>query len=748
MTALELLTLVSQSLFGLVFVLFAVRAVRSPTRVRVDATLFLGALALIIVVPRLTQLFGTGQSGVVALVTASLLMAIPFLLLRVAADFVAIPRARLRAAALGLGVSAGLIGLIPLGLPAAVFLVPVLCFGAVAGYAAYEFGRSAVSAGGVMRRRMQSVALGSALLGLAILVIGLTVMAPGAAGPLTSTSQVLALASALAYAAGFTPPAALRRYWREPELRRYLLRSAELTHARSMADALRELEAIASAATNAHASIGLLGPEGRTLTFPSLISQDGTTLVAPMEGSLSAVVLRARRAQFFGDPAAAAPASVREIRARGVTAVAGAPIHSGTEALGTLMVYVGREPAFLEDDLDLVELLAMQAGLTIEGRRMLERQAALTAEASEARIVAERATQAKTEFLAGMSHELRTPLNAILGFSDLLREQLEEAMTDRQRRYLANIRGAGEHLLALINDILDLSRVEAGHLELKPELVTLDDLAAPIIASTRAAADAAELTFDAETGGSAAVFVDLARTRQVLYNLASNAVKFTPARGRVTLRQWLEGNDLCIEVADTGIGIPEDRHARVFGQFERVNEDRSQATGTGLGLALTKRLVELHRGTIDFESATGEGSTFRVRFPDVAAARHVRGRLLIVEDERRDAELIIALASEQGVPSEVVPSVTAALAAMEREAPLAVVLDLRLPDARGEAVLRALQRQAARVPIAVVSVEDDDGHSVKLGADMHLVKPLDRARLAEWLARVTARSAVPSRIAG
>jgi CheY-like chemotaxis protein/anti-sigma regulatory factor (Ser/Thr protein kinase) len=279
-------------------------------------------------------------------------------------------------------------------------------------------------------------------------------------------------------------------------------------------------------------------------------------------------------------------------------------------------------------------------------------------------------------------------------------------------------------------------------MELHPELTTLDELAGPVLAATLEAAQRANVRCDVEAGGDRAVYVDVSRTRQILYNLASNAVKFTPPGGRLGLRQWLDGNDLRVEVTDTGIGIPADRQGRVFGEFERLNEDRSGANGTGLGLALTKRLVALHGGTIDFESAEGKGSTFRVCLPNVAAARPTSGRLLVVEDERGDAELILALASEHGLRSEVVPSATAAVAAIRREPPLAVILDLRLPDARGETVLSALaELRERRVPVVVVTVEDDDGHSVRLGADMHLTKPIDRARLARWLARLPA--AVP-----
>lgn len=203
----------------------------------------------------------------------------------------------------------------------------------------------------------------------------------------------------------------------------------------------------------------------------------------------------------------------------------------------------------------------------------------------------------------------------------------------------------------------------------------------------------------------------------------------------------MDGSDLAASVADTGIGIPADRQDRVFGLFERVNEDRSEATGTGLGLALTKSLVEIHGGTIAFESEEGRGTTFRLRLPQVAAELVPGDRLLVVEDAPNDAELIVELARSAGLPCEVVGSATAALAALERGRPSGVVLDLRLPDARGERVIEALKRTrtTADVPLIVVSVEDDDGRVRQLGADDHLTKPIDAERLRLWLGRVGAQ---------
>jgi signal transduction histidine kinase/CheY-like chemotaxis protein len=365
------------------------------------------------------------------------------------------------------------------------------------------------------------------------------------------------------------------------------------------------------------------------------------------------------------------------------------------------------------------------------------REAAHVAELERINRRLEEATQAKSEFLANMSHELRTPLNAILGFSDLLREQLASTISERHERYLRNIINAGNHLLELINDVLDLAKVEAGRITLSKESVRLEDVLESSIAAAHEAADKRGIGFSVEAPAGVSVQVDPGRVRQVLYNLLSNAVKFTDTGGSVKLRVSIEGDTLVVDVSDTGIGIPPDRRHRVFGTFERLHEGRE---GTGLGLALTKRLVELHGGTIDFTSEPGTGTTFRVRLFD-AVAQPVRGaRLLIVDDDHRDADLIRAVASEAGLQTELVARAEAALDAVRRERPLGIVLDLRLPDQRGEEVLRALKSDPATrdIPVIVVSVEDDEGQARSLGADDHITKPIDRERLATWMHQIIA----------
>jgi len=245
---------------------------------------------------------------------------------------------------------------------------------------------------------------------------------------------------------------------------------------------------------------------------------------------------------------------------------------------------------------------------------------------------------------------------------------------------------------------------------------------------------------------SAALVVDAGRLRQILYNLLSNAVKFTPPGGRASLRLWAEGRDLHAEVTDSGIGIPLDRQGRVFDAFERVNEDRSESEGTGLGLALTRRLVAIHGGRISFESAAGAGTIFRVELPGVVVQAIEGARVLLVEDDPRSADLTLAITAALGLRTEVATTVAAALDAARREAPVAVLLDLQLAGARGETVLRQLRASAGTrdIPIAIVSVEDDDGATRALGADEHFRKPLEHERLSEWLRRVAGHAAVAS----
>lgn len=350
--------------------------------------------------------------------------------------------------------------------------------------------------------------------------------------------------------------------------------------------------------------------------------------------------------------------------------------------------------------------------------------------------VVEEANRAKSAFLANMSHELRTPLNAILGFSELLMEQM--TMPDRHKAYLNNVHEAGKHLLELVNDVLDISRVEAGRLELRRDPIALDALLEPVLATTRLAAEGRGVHFESKTVAAPIVTVDATRVRQILDNLLSNAVKFTPTGGSVRLTASTGRDALEFEVRDSGIGIPAESHARVFGTFERFHEtaDGGQP-GSGLGLALTKSLVELHGGTITFESSVGIGTKFLVRLPGSVSRLASGARLLIVEDDRRDADLVVALAERHGVASDVARSASEALSIIERQVPAGIVLDLSLPDGRGEIIIQALRDRNLQIPTLVITAMDEEVDA-DLWVDDHMRKPIDAARFDRWLQRLAA----------
>ena len=717
MNGAELVRLVTNALFLVVFVGALRTALRERSRTSVDATILFGALAIIVAQSQIATLLGTQVPAALGLVSAVLFLALPYLQLRLVDDFAGVPLLALRVCVggLALGIGAAVVGalqlvVLPAALPVIIALA-LLYFVGFCTYAAVVLIREAREAKGVARNRMVAAACGALALSLTLIVA----LSASVVGPLASVvSMILSLASAVGYLVAFAPPVLLKRAWREPALRSFLTRAAAISPHDPPETILRGLEvAIARAAPGQSARIALIDEKTNALA----IGDD--------EELLSSAEIMARVVD------AQTPAFVRAA----VGAILAAPISGRGRRIGALAVIGKRAPLFASDDLDLVQLLAEQAAIVLDGARLYQDLATANRDLSQA-------TKVKSEFLANMSHELRTPLNAILGFSGLLSEQVGGSMTDKQKRFLRNIQEAGEHLLDLINDVLDLSKVEAGRLDLRPEIVTLDVLLEPVSAAGRNAAQAKGVLFTMETPDSAPLFLDPTRVRQVLFNLVSNAVKFTPGGGHVTLRALVDGRELRFEVADTGVGIPEAALDRVFGVFERFHEGRTDASGTGLGLALSKRLVEQMNGAISFESEEGKGTTFSVQLRDVVTERVLGERILVVEDERHDADLIVAVAASMDLRAEVVRGLAGTEDALARGRPLGVVLDLRLLDGRGEQFLGRLRTDPtlADVPVIVVTVEADPATTLALGADDYLTKPIDRVRLENWLRRLRQRA--------
>src|SRR2546430_587585 len=339
----------------------------------------------------------------------------------------------------------------------------------------------------------------------------------------------------------------------------------------------------------------------------------------------------------------------------------------------------------------------------------------------------QRATQLKSQFLASMSHELRTPLNAIIGFSDLLAEKTAGQLTEKQGRFVGHVRDGARHLLQLINDILDLSKIESGLLELHLENFGVSEAMPEVLSVIRPLAMAKKIHLE-HAGENFSVYADRVRFKQILYNLLSNALKFTPDDGTVRVESSGNGNLVQISVSDSGVGIrPEDQQL-IFEEFRQAGETtKGMKEGTGLGLAITKRLVERQGGIIHVKSELGKGSCFTftlptgkgipevrsgVRAPDIGAADvpHEGGKplILVVDDELPARELLASHLEGAGYTVEAVGSGAQAIEKARQLRPSAITLDVLMPGGSGFETLFQLKNEpaTAQVPIIVVSVVD------------------------------------------
>ena len=370
------------------------------------------------------------------------------------------------------------------------------------------------------------------------------------------------------------------------------------------------------------------------------------------------------------------------------------------------------------------------------------------------------ANRAKTEFLARVSHELRTPLNAIIGFSDLLADPAFGDRADKRAEFLADIKSSGEHLLDLIDSLLDLSKIEAGRMEVKRELTRLPTVLTEVAAMLHPQARKKRLRINVCCDPDVVVgLLDQGMFREVLTNLISNAVKFTEV-GQVTVEASADGATLVVAVRDTGIGVAASDQAKLFTEFYQVDGSYTRKyQGTGLGLALVKRLVELHGGTVALQSSPGEGSCFTCRFPDCLrpapetptpqatftrpVPRPSQRRVLVVEDNPLNAKLVRNLLRARGYLVLEAASAARAeelLRGSPDEAPDLILMDVELPDIDGLELTRRLKADAstAAIPVLAVSAHahaHDEERARAAGCSGYIRKPI---RLHELPATIEA----------
>ncbi|MFI5338598.1 MAG: ATP-binding protein, partial [Candidatus Methylomirabilales bacterium] len=518
------------------------------------------------------------------------------------------------------------------------------------------------------------------------------------------------------------------------------------------------------------ASIGLRDPQGgRALRF-----QPGEGLVGVVAATRQPVTSPdVTQDPRFIDKAWAA--------AEGLVSCLILPLTHGDRTAGILALFTRTPYEFSEEQVDLLRAFAAQAAIALENAR-LYREIQQHAASLEARVeertrelvaanrALEKASRHKSEFLANMSHELRTPLSSVIGFAEVLLDQGTGPLTEKQTRFLGHIHQAGKHLLQLISDILDLSKVEAGKLTIQLEALPVHHVLEEVLVIARGLAQQKAQTMEAEIEpGLPPLRADSVRLKQILFNLLSNAVKFTPEQGRITLGarrvngarplgispsqpgpvfaqpnttagEWLE-----LRVTDTGMGIAPEDLPRLFQEFVQLETTATKRQeGTGLGLALTKRLVELHGGQISAESrGPGCGACFVVRLPYLEPPPPKR--ILVVEDQAPVLEALCAALQTAGHAVEPAQTGTQALSALAAAPPDLLVLDIGLPDVDGWAILGQLRSaEATRVlPVLVLTGLDQvrADQALALGADEFLAKPVSPRVLLETAARLLARSA-------
>ncbi|ARN18996.1 ATP-binding protein [Piscinibacter gummiphilus] len=393
-------------------------------------------------------------------------------------------------------------------------------------------------------------------------------------------------------------------------------------------------------------------------------------------------------------------------------------------------------------------------------------------EARRAQAEAEAANRAKTQFLSHMSHELRTPLNAILGFSTILREEAAERLTPDQRVQLDHVRHAGWHLLTLIDDVLDLARIESGTIKVDARALLLPSLLDEVLDMARPLAAQLGVTLDAahHTPPATAVRADATRLRQVLLNVLSNAIKYNRPDGGVRVRVLpTEDGDVAIEVADSGIGMTPQQLARLFEPFNRLGRERSTVEGTGIGLALSRQLMALMGGSITVDSQVEVGTQVRVHIPRAelqaipqdtvpgalpgpAAPALPTGAVLYVEDNAVNTLLIESLfARWPGVTVHTATDGRSGIARARELVPDLVLLDMQLPDVDGLEVLRTLRADETtrRVPIVVLSASAMPGdveRALAEGANDYWTKPIAFERFLGAMAGVLGERSPPGSV--
>jgi signal transduction histidine kinase/ActR/RegA family two-component response regulator len=424
----------------------------------------------------------------------------------------------------------------------------------------------------------------------------------------------------------------------------------------------------------------------------------------------------------------------------GWRSVLAVPVLRGGQIIGAMVVRRKTPGEFTDEVKEFMETFASQSALAVFNARVFSELERKTAELQVA-------SQHKSDFLASMSHELRTPLNAVIGFSEVLLERMFGDLNERQEEYLRDILNSGKHLLELLNEILDLSKVEAGRMELELAVFSLRGTIEHAIALVRERAALHSIAITLEMDPSLDLIEsDELRFKQVMLNLLSNAVKFTPNGGRVAVWAVRTGQRLAVTVTDSGIGIPAEDRERIFESFQQGQRGPSREEGTGLGLTLCRRIVTLMGGTMSLQTEVGVGSTFGFTVPLQGTSVSVGPGLnddrdavvVVIDDDRASLDLMSAYLAGHGVRVVRARDGKEGLDAVRRLRPVATVLDILLPGIDGWEVLETLRAdpETQALPVIIASIVDERSRGLAAGAADYLVKPVGRDELLDALRRM------------
>jgi adenylate cyclase len=446
----------------------------------------------------------------------------------------------------------------------------------------------------------------------------------------------------------------------------------------------------------------------------------------------------------------AKPTALQEIILRaGYRALLVMPLLGRDKLMGALMVWRKAPGEFPQHSVDLLQTFAAQSVLAIQNARLFQ-------EIEDKGRQLELTSQHKSQFVASMSHELRTPLNAIIGLTEMIVSNAARFGTEKAVEPLRRVHGAGTHLLGLINQVLDLSKIEAGKLELSPETVNLAPLLEDVIGTARQLAEQNKNRLVVESPDNLGTLtVDPMRLRQILLNLLSNACKFTKQGGvKLRVKKVVDGrNWIEIAVADTGIGMTAEQQAKLFEEFTQADSSTArQYGGTGLGLAITRKLARMMGGDVTVTSEPGKGSVFTLRLPGSAdsqasSSTGSAGRrsptadcILVIDDDATARELIADHLKAEGFSVVTAAGGVEGLKRAKELRPTAITLDVMMPDLDGWSVLAALRQdpELADIPVIMVSIVDEHRRGIALGAAGYLTKPVDRERLHRLVSRFRA----------